>query len=130
MKEKQRLDKAIKLKDTDELAKSMEMYYSEDYPYSNGYFCEFEEFIEEWENKHKPDELKPQYVWGTTTDELHIDAKDILENACEELHESAFEDIPREDIVELQKYLNEWCAKQSDTTTYYKDYRYAIEIPW
>ena len=67
MKGKQGLAEAIKLKDTDQIAKNMEMYCSEEYPYNNGYFCEFEEFIEAWEDKHKPDELKPQYVWGTTT---------------------------------------------------------------
>ena len=128
MRAKPRLLEAIKLKDTDEIARNMEMYYSEDYPYNNGYFSEFEEFIEAWKDRHEPDEPKPKYVWGTTAVELTIDAGDILENACDELHEGAYDNLS--DVEGLQKYLDEWCAKQRGTTTYYQDCKYAIEIPW
>lgn len=122
------LDKAIKLRSDDDIAKNMDMYYSDSYPYNDGYFSDFEEFIDCWNDSYESDEMKPLYVWGTTSTSLTLSADSILENACDDLHEEAYERI--EGRVELQEFLDDWCAKQKDTTTYYYDTKYAIEIPW
>lgn len=129
-KEQAVLDKAIKLKCCDEIGKLMEMYYFEGYPYNEGYFSNIEEFIEWWEGNHEEDGTKPKYVWGTCEVELSLDASDILERACEELHEEARDDISESEIEKLQTFLDNWCSEQSYTTSYCCDTRYAIEIPW
>lgn len=49
-----------------------------------------------------------------------------IADACEELHDDAYENI--DDIDELQKYLDTWCDKQSGTTTYYPCYRMYVEV--
>src|SRR5690606_3086140 len=106
----------------------MEMYYFDSYPYNNGYFSECEDFIEWWTDNHNEDEVKPLYVWGTVPTYITIDAHSIVESACDELHEEAFENIT--DLEELQTYLDAWTDKQKGTTTYYADKKYAIKIPW
>lgn len=121
-------NKAIKIKADDEIAKSMGMYYFDGYPYNEGYFSDFDEFFEWWEDNHESDDERPQYVWGTDCTRLILDADSILENATEDLHEEAFNRI--EDKEELQAFLEAWCAKQKGTTTYYSTQKYAIEIPW
>lgn len=126
-KEKALWDKAIKLKISDKIAGEMGMYYFEGYPYNEGYFSYFDEFVEWWEENYN-DEEKPLYVWGTYTINLSLDADSILENATDDLHEEADNNIVYR--AELQQFLDDWCAKQSGTTTYYQDTKYAIEIPW
>lgn len=127
-REKELWDKAIKLDPMDDIAKEMGMYQSDDYPYSDGYFASFDEFIEAWEDNHEPDEPKPTYVWGTHSISLSLDADDILDRASEDLHEDVLDDIKGKE--ELQDYLDKWCAKQKGTTTYYGENKYAIKIPW
>ena len=55
---------------------------------------------------------------------MSISADSIIEQACEELHEDARQNVIGED--ELQDFLDEWCAKQSGTDTFLVDYKYAI----
>jgi hypothetical protein len=128
VKEKEHWDKAIKIEHDSEIAFGMEMYYSEVYPSNDGYFFEWEEFIDRWNDEHEFDEEKPQYVWGTKSINLTLDADSILENACEDLHDEAWNRI--EDKKELQEFLSMWSKKQKGTTTYYSDNKYAIKIPW
>lgn len=127
-KEKVLWDKAIKLVSEDEIAKGMGMYYSEHYPSNEGYFTEWEDFIDRWNDEHEPDEVRPVYVWGTTYTKLALDADSILENACDDLHDEALSNI--EDKDELQTFLDNWCAEQKGTETYNADNKYAIKIPW
>jgi hypothetical protein len=127
-KEKERWEKAIKLEHDDEIAKGMMMYYSEDYSSNEGYFSEWEDFIDSWFDDNDPDAEKPIYVWGTYCVKLSLDADSIIENACDDLHEDAGSNIVAQE--ELQEFLNKWCEKQSGTETYYADYKYAIKIPW
>lgn len=127
VKDNELWEKAIKLKRDDEIAKGMGMYYFDGYPYNEGYFSEFEDFIDWW-NDNNEDEEKPLYVWGTSTIELTLDADSVLEDACSDLHEEADNNI--DDRAGLQEFLDVWCAKQSGTTSYYQDMKYAIEIPW
>ncbi|WP_336763460.1 hypothetical protein [Paenibacillus sp. USHLN196] len=127
-REQELWDKAIKLESSDDIAKKMGMYQSDDYPYNDGYFASFDEFIEAWEDSHEPDDPKPIYVWGTRSISLSLNADDILDRESEDLHEDALDNIEGKD--ELQKFLDEWCSKQKWTTTYYGENNYAIRIPW
>lgn len=128
--EQKLIDNAIKLKIDDEIAKSMGMYYSDHYPYNDGYFSDIEGFLEYWDGEYDSNEQKPKYVWGTYSVGLTLDADRILKDACDDLHEEALSSIPKKEIDELQQYLNKWCKKQNGATTYYRDYKYVIEIPW
>lgn len=106
----------------------MGMYYSEDYPSNEGYFSEWEDFIDRWNDEHEPDVEKPLYVWGTSYTRLSLDVDSIIKNACDDLHEEAGSNIVDQD--ELQEFIDRWCAKQTGTETYYADHKYTIKIPW
>lgn len=62
-------------------------------------------------------------IYGTTTQSISLDAGNILENACEDLHEDAYE---RCDGNRLQKILDEWCKTQTGTETYYPNYKIGV----
>lgn len=117
------LSKAIKAEYKDVPLEYKEMLYSESYGYNEGYFTDIDEFIDYCEDN---DIEVPKYVWSTTKTELSIDAGNIIENACEELHEDAYQNITNEN--ELQEFLDTWCAKQTGTDTYTVNYKYAITI--
>ena len=114
----------------DDKIKNFEYFYSEDYPYNEGYFADFDVFFDELQDKGITKETGPQYVWGTYEKMINIDVDWTIENACEDLYEGAYDNISNEDFNELKQYVAEWCKKQTGTITYYPDYRYAIMIPW
>lgn len=122
------MSKAIKLKYNDEQVLNMEMLFSDDYSHNEGYFSDWEEFFEDWHDNHTEADEKPKYVWGTECQTISIDAYDIAERACEELHEDAFDNVS--DIDDLEEFLDDWCSKQTGTSTYYPNYKMLIEIPW
>jgi hypothetical protein len=68
------------------------------------------------------------YLYLTSTTQISMDAERIIENACDELHEEAQESISRDDVVGLQKMLDEWCSKQIGTQTITDDYRTVVVI--
>ena len=59
----------------------------------------------------------PKYLWLCETENISLDAYNIVSDACEGLHEDAMDSISSADIKELQDYLNSWCDKQSGTST-------------
>ena len=103
--------------------KYKEMIYSDSYPYNEGYFTDIEELIEYCNDEDIP---LPEYVWSTQKIPLSLDASSIIESACEELHEDAYENITKED--ELQEFLDDWCNQQSGVDSYSVNYKYAIKI--
>lgn len=121
--EQKRLDKAIRAKYEDVPEESKKMLYSESYGYNEGYFQDIDELAEYCEEHGT---TSPGYVWSTTRIALSMDADKILEMVCEDLHEDARDNITDED--ELQKFLNDWCEKQTGTDTYTVDYKYVIEV--
>lgn len=125
-KEQSIFDKAIKLNADDEIVKSMGIYYSDQYGYNEGYFTDWDEFFDYLYDT----EIHPEYVWGTTECKISIDADNIIQNVVEDLWEDARDNISLDDENELQEFLDKWCKKQSGTTTYEVDYRYAIKVPW
>lgn len=68
----------------------------------------------------------PKVLWCCEKSKIEIDATSIVETACEELHEDAYENI--DDIDELQRYLDMWCDKQSGTTTFYPCHKMYVEV--
>ena len=66
-------------------------------------------------------------VWATTTQQIGFDAHNLIENACEELHEDAMDNIGKAEQAELQAALDAWVEKHGKyTTTYYPDYKRVI----
>ena len=57
---------------------------------------------------------------------LGFDEDIIIENACDELHEDARDNIS--DEKELQEFLDKWCEKQTGTTTYYPCYKEYVRV--
>lgn len=120
--EKKRLEKARIIEYDSDEAKNFKMYYSEFYPYNDGYFSDIEEFFDSFDS-----EDRPQYIYGTTEDKLEIDMYDVVSDACYDLHEDAMSCISG--IDELQKIVDDWCNKQHGTGSYMVDYGVAIRIP-
>ena len=61
-------------------------------------------------------------VLTTSKTKLSICAEQLLEDACYDLHDDAFDKITSSDIAELQEILDAWCAKMTCTYTYTPDY--------
>lgn len=98
------------------------MLYCEE---NQSYYDSSEGFIEEWEDSHDITESVPEILWVTAEAGLSFDAANILESACEELHEDAIEAC---NITELQKILNEYAARQQGTKSYYPCYEQYITV--
>jgi hypothetical protein len=121
--EQRRYEKAIKAKYEEMPSIYNRMMYSDSYGYNEGYFADFEELIEYCEGEET--EI-PKYVWSTTEIGLSMDACAIIDTACDDLHESARDNIVDED--KLQEFLDKWCARQTGVNTYVVNYKYAIEV--
>lgn len=66
------------------------------------------------------------HIFGTKKEYLTLDAEYIIENACEDLHEDAFENI--DNINELQSMMDKWAKENGNgAITYYPDYNFAVE---
>ena len=68
----------------------------------------------------------PKVLWNCSEEKISLDAGDLINNACEELHEEARENIL--DEKELQDFLDKWCEKQTGTTTYYPFYKEYVKV--
>jgi hypothetical protein len=110
----------------------MERLHYEGYPFDNGYFKNWREFLDWWSGAEKPETKKPEYVNGTRIKQIKLNAKQILELACEEqeLRNDAIESINGKSIGILQFFLDEWCAKQTETQTCVRDPGFKVRIPW
>lgn len=102
-------------------------FYSEAFPYNEGYFADFHEFFDAWE-EGDPGRERPEYCFGTDKIEFHIDADQIVENACEDLYEEAYENVSNIDA--LQKSIDKWAKKNGPGSTYVYHTRYKVRIPW
>lgn len=67
----------------------------------------------------------PNILWVTDARKIHIDAYQIAEEACDELHEDAYDNC---DISELQRLIDKWCEKQTGTETYFPSYNEYVVI--
>lgn len=133
--EQEREEKRIKYQETINKAKEIDIESVFTYLYdekSNEYFSDIDEFITYYEDvadfKNDEEMLKklPEILWVCEEAMLSMDADSIIDNACDELHEDARENIS--DEKELQEFLDKWCAKQSGTTSYYPCYREYVRV--
>lgn len=141
-KEKDEEEKRIKYQETIDKATEIELKDTSYYIYdeqSDKYFTDEDEFVEYyWDlylNKEKEhgynfddyfEKYIPKVLWNCEETKISMDADSIIDNACEELHEDARDNIS--DEKELQEFLDKWCAKQSGTTTYYPCYRECVKV--
>ena len=105
-------------------------FYSEYFGRNNGYFFEWIEFFEYWNDNHLPEDDRPEFVWITDSVEMSINATSVVELATDDLYEDAFFDVEPSAIKELQSFLDNWCKHCGVGTTYYFSHKYKIRIPW
>ena len=99
--------------------------------YSMLYVDEYSEYVDssdfyDWIERQKDEDedgdfdIKELRIFVTSEHSLQLDAADIIEQACEDLHEDA--GVPDKQTKELQTFLNEWCKKnEMYTKTYFAD---------
>ena len=140
-KENEANKKRIKYQETINKAKKIGWQSASTYVYdeeSDRYFSDEDEFADYYwelyqEGKHcckNFDEYfeneVPKVLWNCEETRIEIDAGSVVESACEDLHEDAYENI--DGLNELQDYIDAWCSKQSGTTTFYPCYNAYIEV--
>lgn len=102
------------------------MLYCEEF---DEYYDTVDDFFEDYAVNHMDEELyiRPERLWVCSVEKIHINADSVVDNACQELHEDAYEQC---DIGSLQDILDEWCKVQTRTTTYYPCFKQYVEIDW
>lgn len=95
----------------------------------DSYYSEVNDFFEEYEREYSDEEIytKPERLWVCDVSEISINAADVLETACSDLHEDAYKNCDKDS---LQEFFDGWCKKQSGTTTYYPCYKEYVIIDW
>ena len=91
----------------------------------NKYYDSTDDFLEQWEVGHDEDDEIPEILWVTEELNLSFDVDNILEDACEDLHEDASDSCNRE---ELQKLLDEYASRQQGTRSYYPCYEKYVRV--
>ena len=139
--EQEREENRIKYQETIDKAKEIELTDASECIHdeqSGRYFSDKNEFVEYYWEMYKEknhicfnfdeyfEKYIPKVLWNCEVIKLSIDADSIIDNACDELHEDARESIF--DKKELQEFLDDWCAKQSGTTTYYPCYKEYVKV--
>lgn len=112
-----------------EVLKKNKCFYSDSYSCNEGYFLDWEDFIDDWYVNHEEDEPKPEFVWTTEEVKMKIDAANLIESATDDLYEEAYHDISEKESDRLQKFLDEWCENCGVGETYYQG-KYKVRIPW
>ena len=109
----------------------MEMFYSEDYPENNGRFSDWDRFFDAWEENHKTDDPRPEFVWATERFTMPIDAEIIVEDACSRMEEEGEEiyDRVRDKVPALQEFLDEW-INANGAESYLRSTKEKVRIPW
>lgn len=95
----------------------------------DSYHPEVDDFFEEYERKCSDEETytRPIRLWVCSETQISIDAGNVIESACDDLHEDVSENC---DYKSLQKLLDGWCKEQAGTTTYYPCYKEYVKIDW
>jgi len=110
----------------EEASEKYEMFYIHEYDkYIN--VEDFEDWL--YDSGYEEDEVKSLKVYGTQAIDLSMDASNIIEDACSNLHEDSMDNISDKDQKELQKLLDNWCENnKAGTTTYYADFTVGINL--
>lgn len=95
----------------------------------DSYYSEVDDFFEEYEREYSDEEVytKPELLWVCDVAEISIDAANVAESACSDLHEDACENCDKDS---LQQLLDGWCNEQPGTTTYYPCHKEYVKIDW
>ena len=140
-REQEAEEKRIKYRDVINKAKEIELKDASEYIYdeeSEQYFCDEFSFVDHWWDLYQEgdhdcsnfdeyfEKYIPKVLWNCEEVKILIDAGSIIENACDELHEDARDNIS--DEKELQEFLDKWCEKQTGTTTYYPCYKEYVKV--
>lgn len=93
------------------------------------YYDTVDDFFEDYYCNYSDEDIhnKPERLWVTSVEKIFIDATNVIEDACTNLHEDAYEQC---DEGSLQELLDDWCKKQTGTTTYYPCYKQYVVIDW
>lgn len=102
------------------------MLYCEEF---DEYYDSTDDFFDDYAANYDGDEdyERPKVLWVTTVEKIHIDAADVTADACEYLHEDAYDQC---DIGSLQKLLDAWCKDQYGATTYFPSFKQYVLIDW
>ena len=140
-REQENKEKRIKYQEVINKAKEIELKDASEYIYdeeSEQYFSDEISFVDYWWELYKEEshycsnfdeyfeKYVPKVLWNCEEIKISMDADSIIENACEELHEDARDNIS--DEKELQEFLDKWCKKQTGTTTYYPCYKEYVRV--
>ena len=101
-------------------------YYSESFPFNDGYFTDFDEFFDAIEGEVIVE--KPEYCFGVTEIPFRIDAESIVENACDDSYEDAIDHVGN--IRALQRLIDGWIEKNGPGSTYVFNKNVKVRIPW
>jgi hypothetical protein len=112
-----------KAKEVDEKDVTTMLYCAE----TDEYYYTVKAFINDWLTFYSNRRARPIRLWVTSEGKIHIDADEIVLDACSELGEDA-EYVCDNDS--LQKLLDDWCEEQTATTTYYPCYKEYVVVNW
>lgn len=129
IKYREKISKAEEV-DIKDIASEMWFYdeQADDYFSDIDYFVDVYKDFDEYESDEDMMNNLPEVLWLTNSVDISMDADWIIENACEELHEDASENISGEDRKELQDMLDDWCKKQTGTRTVYPNYMKYVRV--
>ncbi len=121
-----------KAKEADMKDVGLDMWFYDEH--TDDYFSDIDNFVDAYkdneefiDNKEMLENL-PEVLWLCDNVDISMDADSIIESACEELHEDAEENITGQDRKELQELLDNWCKKQTGTTTLYPNYEKYVKV--
>ena len=116
-----------KAKEVDEKDVTTMLYCEE----NEEYYSTVDDFAEDFMYNHSElfDALgiRPTRLWVASEEKIHIDADEIVLDACSVLGEDT-EYVSDNDS--LQKLLDDWCEEQTATTTYYPCYKEYVVVNW
>lgn len=98
----------------------------DDYVYSDLYSEYYSDTCIYLDDMANMDAEPEEFLYACTSFGVALNSEWILEQALEEHHEDAHENII--DGTGLQKLLNEWCAKQT-VETWMVDYKRKVRVP-
>lgn len=90
------------------------MIYAPDF--GNGFFSFLDELADHIECWGDDDLEPPYYVWPTRPQKMRFDSCSLIEDATQDMHEEAAEEVSVEAGEELQAMLDQWCADHPVTS--------------
>lgn len=119
---KETISKAKEIQESDVTT----MLYCEEF---DTFYTDINDFFEEYEREYFNGRVytKPDRLWLCSKEEISIEAANVIDSACDKLHEDAYDNCDKE---ALQKILDDWCETQTGATTYYPCYKEYVRIDW